>query len=112
MEAQEHLVCPRATVTDPNADPTIRKLRTQIFEKDRQLIDALNARIDLVSSIKAHKASLGFTFVDREREELMLRDLLSANTGPLSPEGLREIYVAILDLMKREVSRDADPLEG
>jgi hypothetical protein len=34
----------------------------------------------------------------------MLRDLGRANRGPLSKEGLEEIYAAILDLTKREVS--------
>jgi hypothetical protein len=34
----------------------------------------------------------------------MLRDLARANRGPLSQDGLEEIYTAILDLTKREVS--------
>jgi hypothetical protein len=34
----------------------------------------------------------------------MLRDLTRANRGPLSQPGLEEIYGAILDLTKREVS--------
>ena len=32
--------------------------------------------------------------------------LARANRGPLSAEGLREIYVELLDLTKREVARD------
>jgi hypothetical protein len=34
----------------------------------------------------------------------MLRDVSRANRGPLSQEGLEEIYGAILALTKREVS--------
>lgn len=34
----------------------------------------------------------------------MLRDVSRSNRGPLSPHGLEEIYTAILDLTKREVS--------
>jgi len=34
----------------------------------------------------------------------MLRDVQRANRGPLSKEGLEEIYGAILDLSKKEVS--------
>lgn len=34
----------------------------------------------------------------------MLRDVSRANRGPLSQDGLEEIYAAILDLTKREVS--------
>ncbi len=43
-------------------------------------------------------------FVDPEREEWMLRDVSRANRGPLSQEGLEQIYTAVLDLTKREVS--------
>ena len=34
----------------------------------------------------------------------MLRDMSRANRGPLSQEGLEQIYKAVLDLTKREVS--------
>ena len=43
------------------------------------------------------------SFVDPEREEWMLQYLARANRGPLSAEGLREIFEALLDLTKREV---------
>jgi chorismate mutase len=57
-----------------------------------------------VARLKSYKESRGIEFVDPEREEWMLRDMKRANRGPLSPEGLEEIYAAILDLTKREVS--------
>jgi hypothetical protein len=34
----------------------------------------------------------------------MIRDVSRSNRGPLSRDGLEEIYAAILDLTKREVS--------
>jgi hypothetical protein len=34
----------------------------------------------------------------------MLRDVARANRGPLSQDALEQIYTAILDLTKREVS--------
>jgi chorismate mutase len=57
-----------------------------------------------VTKLKQYKESRGIGFVDPEREEWMLRDLTRSNRGPLSPQGLEEIYTAILDLTKREVS--------
>jgi chorismate mutase len=45
------------------------------------------------------------SFVDPEREEWMLNYLGRANRGPLSADGLREIFGEILDLTKREVAR-------
>ena len=38
----------------------------------------------------------------------MLQYLSRANRGPLSAEGLREIFEELLDLTKREVDRQDD----
>ena len=89
---------------DPSQDPIIRQLREQVSDNDRALVEAINARLRLVTKLKSYKESRGFDFVDPEREEWMLRDVSRANRGPLSQEGLEEIYAAILDLTKREVS--------
>ena len=89
---------------DPSQDPVIRQLREQVSDNDRALIEAINARLRLVAKLKTYKESRGIDFVDPEREEWMLRDMSRANRGPLSPDGLEEIYAAILDLTKREVS--------
>ena len=91
-------------MTDEHPDPVIQQLRRQISDNDRQLVDALNRRLELVSRLKAYKESRGLEFVDPEREEWMLRDLLRANRGPLSVEGLRAIYAEVLELTKQEVA--------
>jgi chorismate mutase len=57
-----------------------------------------------VAKLKSYKDSRGIDFFDPEREEWMQRDMKRANRGPLSEEGLEEIYAAILELTKREVS--------
>ena len=67
---------------------------------------AINKRLELVARLKAYKDSRGFDFVDTAREEWMLQDLLRANRGPLSADGLREIYAEVLALTKREVAPD------
>jgi chorismate mutase len=89
---------------DPSQDPVIRQLREQVSDNDRALIEAINARLRLVAKLKSYKESRGMDFVDPEREEWMLRDVTRSNRGPLSEQGLEEIYTAILDLTKREVS--------
>jgi chorismate mutase len=91
-------------MSTPEADPLIRQLREQISDADRTIIEAINARLRLVARLKGYKESRGFQFVDPEREEWMLQYLARANRGPLSQEGLREIFGAILDLTKREVA--------
>jgi chorismate mutase len=89
---------------DPSQDPVIRQLREQVSDNDRALVEAINARLRLVAKLKSYKESRGLDFVDPDREQWMLRDLSRANRGPLSQEGLEEIYTSILDLTKREVS--------
>jgi chorismate mutase len=89
---------------DPSQDPIIRQLREQVSDNDRALIEAINARLRLVAKLKSYKESRGIAFIDPDREEWMLRDVTRSNRGPLSQEGLEQIYTAILDLTKREVS--------
>ena len=88
-----------------NDDPLIHQLRQQISDTDRSIVDALNARLHLVARLKRYKESRGIDFVDPEREEWMLQYLQRANRGPLSKEGLHELFEEILDLTKREVQR-------
>jgi chorismate mutase len=91
-----------ATVND---DPLIKQLRQQISDTDRSIVDAINARLRLVARLKGYKESRGIDFLDPEREEWMLQYLARANRGPLSQDGLRELFEEILDLTKREVHR-------
>ena len=87
----------------------IRQLREQISDTDRSIVEAMNTRLKLVARLKRYKEERGLDFVDPEREEWMLSYLLRANRGPLSAEGLRELFTEILDLTKREVGRSQAP---
>jgi chorismate mutase len=88
-----------------NADPLIKQLRQQISDTDRSIVDAFNARLRLVARLKSYKESRGIDFLDPEREEWMLQYLTRANRGPLSADGLKELFEEVLDLTKREVRR-------
>jgi chorismate mutase len=89
---------------DPSQDPIVKQLREKVSDNDRVLIEGINARLRLVAQLKSYKDSRGYDFVDPQREESMLRDVSRSNRGPLSQEGLEQIYQAILDLTKREVA--------
>lgn len=91
-------------MSDQHPDPVIQQFRRQISDNDRLLVDALNRRLELVARLKAYKEARGLEFLDPEREEWMLRDLLRANRGPLSDEGLEAIYARLLELTKDEVA--------
>ena len=90
-------------------DPLIRQLRDQLSDNDVAIVEALNTRLELVAQLKRVKEERGIGFLDPAREEWMLRFLAGANRGPLSTEGLREIYTQLLDLTKREVGRSDEP---
>ena len=85
-------------------DPVLREFREQISTTDRAILDAVNTRLELVALIKVHKESRGVAFLDPDRERSMLDDLTRVNRGPLSTDGLRELFETILDLTKREVA--------
>jgi chorismate mutase len=93
-------------MADPDStDPLIRQLREQLSDNDVAIVEAVNARLKLVARLKRVKEERGIDFLDPAREEWMLQYLTRANRGPLSPDGLREIYTELLDLTKREVAR-------
>jgi chorismate mutase len=94
---------------NPGSDPTVRRLRREISEVDRAILAVVNTRLELVARLKRHKDSLGLPFVDPAREHELVEELGRKNHGPLSSEGLRELYACLLDLTKREVSRDGGP---
>jgi chorismate mutase len=96
-------------VTDPAVDPVVRDLRVEISELDRTIVEAVNARLELVARLKRYKASQGLPFLDPERERQLVEELARANSGPLSDQGLRDLVASLLELTKREVARDGDP---
>ncbi|HEU5207397.1 MAG TPA: chorismate mutase [Gaiellaceae bacterium] len=89
-------------------DPTVQRLRDEISQLDRSILEAVNGRLELVAALRRHKQEVGLPFLDPDRERQLLADLASANSGPLSEEGLRELFSELLDLTKREVAGDGD----
>lgn len=85
-------------------DPVIRAYREQIAGVDRGILDALNERIRLVERLKEHKEERGLGFRDPAQEERLLAALRQANRGPLSEQGLREIFGLILEWTKRDAA--------
>jgi chorismate mutase len=87
-------------------DEYVLQVRRDISDLDRSLVELVNTRLKLVARLKRYKDEHGIGFVDLAREEWMLQYLQRLNRGPLSHEGLSELYHELLDLMKREVTRD------
>jgi chorismate mutase len=89
-------------------DPTVQRLREEISDLDRSILESVNGRLELVAALRRHKQEVGLPFVDPDRERQLLDDLVSANRGPLSDQGLHELFSELLDLTKREVAGDGD----
>ena len=85
------------------SDDVVRGLRDEITEIDREILAAVNRRIDAVARLKRHKDEHGIAFVDPNREAEMFAARIDENAGPLSEEGLRAFYAELLALTKREV---------
>ena len=90
-------------MSEPSADPRFQQLREQIAAIDRSILADVNVRIELVARIRSYKADNGIPFVDPERERELIEALADVNGGPLSADGVRELYTFLLDLSKREL---------
>ncbi|HTO26889.1 MAG TPA: chorismate mutase [Gaiellaceae bacterium] len=93
-------------------DPHVARVRREISDLDRALVDLVNKRLKLVAQLKRYKEEHGIGFVDLAREEWMLQYLQRANRGPLSADGLSRLYHELLSLMKQEVQAQEERETG
>ena len=72
-------------------------LRAEVAAADREILAAVNRRIELVREISAHKQRNGIAFVDPDQERRLVAALQEANEGPLSADGVRRLFEARLE---------------
>jgi chorismate mutase/prephenate dehydratase len=89
-------------------DPVVTQMREKITEADLALVQMINKRLKLVEQLWRYKEQRGLELHDPAREEWMLRYLSRANRGPLSTDGLAELYALVLELTKREAAQPAE----
>ena len=85
------------------SDAALDSLRDRVAEADRAILDLVNHRIELVTEIRTLKETHGVPFRDPGQEERLLARRREANGGPLSDEGVEQLFREILDLVKREL---------
>lgn len=78
----------------------IAGLRAQIDEVDCRIVKLLNERAHLALAIRELKPKVNWGLYDPKREEEIFAQLSACNDGPLFDDNLREIYEAILHVMK------------
>jgi len=81
----------------------LAELREQITALDRELLAALNRRLELVAHVQEHKHAAGTRLIDSKREAEHLQELAAANDGPLSERAVHSLFAAVLDVMKQEL---------
>ncbi len=81
----------------------LERLRAEVAAADRAVLAAVNRRLELVREIKAHKERSGIGFVDPDQERRLVEALRRENPGPLSDDGVRELFERILALVKSEL---------
>jgi chorismate mutase len=82
---------------------TVGDFRSRISEADRELLAAMNKRIELVRALHEYKRAEGIPLIDPDREQQLVVELQAANTGPLSPEGVAALFRHVLDLTRKEI---------
>ena len=78
--------------------------RAKIAEIDQQIVALLNKRAGHSLVIRGLKPGARMGLYDPKREEEIFARVNSYNEGPLYNENLREIYEAILKVMKETPS--------
>jgi chorismate mutase len=78
----------------------IDELRAGIDGIDGKIVDLLNERAKIALEIRALKPAASMGLYDPKREEEIFARLAALNPGPLYADNLREIYEAILHVMK------------
>lgn len=83
-----------------DAKTRIGELRDAIDVIDDDIVELLNRRATLALDIRALKPQAQLGLYDPKREEEIFARLAATNTGPLYGDNLREIYEAVLHVMK------------
>jgi chorismate mutase/prephenate dehydratase len=86
-------------------DPVVRELRAAIDAADRDVLAALNRRIEAVRRLHDHKAANGYSLSDPSREAAIVLSLQKANEGPMADESVPAVVSAVLSLTLGEVRR-------
>ena len=83
-------------------DPLIRRLREQMSDNDRALVDAINRRLELVAQMWDYKRSRGLEVIDAEREDGCCATSRAQTAGRSTQQGLEELFRTVIELTKAE----------
>jgi chorismate mutase len=74
--------------------------RAQIDEIDIEIIDLLNKRTRIVEKIGAVKRDASLPVYEPKREDMVFKNVIAHNKGPLSEAAARRLFERIIDEMR------------
>lgn len=83
---------------DPRA--ALTRLRKRIDGIDRKVLDLLNRRGKVAREIGNVKRAHGLAIVEPAREQQVVSNMIAANHGPLSNDGVERIFAGIMIEMR------------
>ena len=75
---------------------SLAKLRHKIDALDKQILQLLSKRADVIVDVARHKSMTGASVYAPERERQVIESIKSFNKGPLTNESLEAIYREIM----------------
>ena len=91
----------------------LEEFRGQMDKLDASIVALLNRRAMLARKIGRIKLAAGLPVVDPEREETVLRGVLSRNSGAIDNQALARLYREILGESRRiqnDLARELAPI--
>lgn len=82
-------------------DPNIGSLRQKIDDIDRQLLELLRERVEVVHQVGQEKMEKGLAVFDPSREEALLQKLIAIAPNNLDARAVRVIFTAIVGESRR-----------
>jgi chorismate mutase len=79
-----------------NLNTNIGALRQAIDEIDEKIMELINQRLSLAKQVGDFKKQGDIQITDSDREKEIMNRLLEKNNGPMSDNGLRNIFGAII----------------
>ena len=86
--------------------------RAKIDAIDLRLVELLNLRAALAQEIGRAKEVANLAVYEPKREEDVFRNVLAANSGPLSADALKRVFERIIDEMRTLQKQRRDQTAG
>jgi chorismate mutase len=87
-------------VTEEQAKTSLADCRDRIDNVDRKIVSLLNERASVAMEIGRVKQQMSMPIYEPKREDVVFRNVMSSNGGPLSGEAVRRIFERIIDEMR------------